>query len=221
MATLTQTRVPTTINPIRRSFEVIRADLGVYIALNAIYYGLVILGMFYVTFFNPRLQKTLLQAVGTAFTEGPLSALGGAYEGGQVLSAIVLTFLVNLVFGSLVEISLPAMIIPFSGLLMGFFRAILWGLLLAPTTPSLAGPMIPHSLTLLIEGQAYVLAMLAAYIQGKAFLWPEAYEQIGHLRGYVEGLRRTGWIYLLVTLALAVAAIYEALEVIFLAPLLR
>jgi hypothetical protein len=221
VATLTQTRVPTTINPIRRSFEVIRADLGVYIALNAIYYGLIILGMIYVTFFNPGLQTTLLQAAGKVFTEGPLSALGSAYDGGQVLSAIVLTFLVNLFLGSLIEISLPALIIPFGGLLIGFFRAILWGLLLAPTTPSLAGPMIPHSLTLLIEGQAYVLAMLAVYIQGKAFIWPEAYRQIGHLRGYVEGLRRTGWIYVLVTLALAVAAIYEALEVIFLAPLLR
>jgi len=221
MATLTQTRVPTTVNPFRRSFEIIRADLGAYFVLNAIYYGLVILGMIYVTYFDPGLQTTLLQAAGKAFTEGPLSALGSAYDGGQVISAIVLTFLVNLFLGTLIEISVPALIIPFSGLLMGLLRASLWGLLLAPTTPNLAGPMIPHSLTLLIEGQAYVLAMLAVYIQGKAFIWPAAYGQIGHLRGYVEGLRRTGGIYVLVTLALAVAAIYEALEVIFLAPLLR
>ncbi|MEP7355747.1 MAG: hypothetical protein ABI847_00745 [Anaerolineales bacterium] len=61
----------------------------------------------------------------------------------------------------------------------------------------------------------------AYYIQGKAFLWPAAYGRVGHLRGYAEGLRRTGWIYGLVTLTLAGAAIYEALEVIYLAPLLR
>jgi hypothetical protein len=136
-----------------------------------------------------------------------------------VLSAIVLTFVVNLVLGSVIEMSLPALIIPFSGILMGIFRALMWGLLLAPSGPNLAGPMIPHSLTLIVEGQAYILVMLAAYLHGKAFLQPAVYGLKGHLRGYMSGLKLTGWIYLLVTMLLAVAAVYEALEVIYLAPL--
>ena len=221
MATLTQTRIPATSNPLIRGIQIIRDNLRAYITLNILYYGLVILGMIYVGLFNPGLQTALLTAGGQTFTQGPLAVLGTAYNTGQVVNAMVLTFLVNLLLGTLIEITLPALIIPFSGLLMGFLRATLWGLLLAPTTPRLAGAMIPHSLTLLIEGQGYILAMLAVYIQGKAFLQPAAYGQTSHLRGYGEGLRRTGWIYLLVTLTLAVAAIYEALEVIFLAPLFR
>jgi hypothetical protein len=62
--------------------------------------------------------------------------------------------------------------------------------------------------------------MLAVYIHGKAFLWPHKYGRVGHAQGYLEGLRRTGWLYVLVVLCLAVAAVYEALEVIYLAPLL-
>jgi hypothetical protein len=197
----------------------VRADLGAYLFLNVAYYGLVLLGMAYVTFANPALQKTLLEAVGRAFTQGPLAGLGSAYTSGQVLSAMVLTFLVNLLLGSLIEMQLPSLILPFSGILMGLFRAVLWGLLLAPSAPGLSGPMIPHSLTLLLEGQAYVLAMLAAYVHGRAFLRPAAYGQGSHGSGYVEGLRRSGWIYLLVIGFLAVAAVYEALEVIYLAPL--
>jgi hypothetical protein len=221
MATLTQSTVAPAYNPLRRSIAIVREDLRAYIALNVVYYGLVGLGMIYVAFFNPGLQQGLLQAMGQAFTVGPLSALGNAYGGGEVLNAIALTFVVNLVLGTLLQISLPALIIPFSGLLMGLLRACLWGLLFAPTTPELAGPMAPHALTLLLEGQAYIVAMLAVFVQGKAFLWPRQYGKSSHLQGYVEGLRRTVWLYLLITLLLAVAAIYEALEVIYLAPLFR
>jgi hypothetical protein len=219
MATNTNIVNPVTPNLLRRAWAVVRADWGIYVGLNILYYGLVILGMIYVAFFNPGLQNTLIQAVGQSFTEGPLSAVGNAYGGGQVINATILTFVVNLFMGSLVTVTLPGLIIPFSGLLMGVYRAILWGLILSPANAGLAGPMIPHSLTLILEGQAYILAMLAVYIQGKAFLKPSAYGVTGHLRGYVEGLRRTGWIYLLIVLFLAVAAIYEALEVIYLAPL--
>jgi hypothetical protein len=221
MTTNVETLTPPADHIFTRAWAVVRADWRAYITLNILYYGLVIAGMVYVTFFNPGLQKQLLELVGQAFTSGPLAALGGAYGGGKVISATLLTFAVNLFLGTLIEITLPSLIIPFSGLLLGIYRAALWGLLLSPSDPSLTGPMIPHSLTLLLEGQGYILAMLAVFVQAKAFIQPQAYGLTGHLRGYVEGLRRTGWIYLLVALFLAVAAIYEALEVIYLAPLLR
>lgn len=202
-----------------RVWSVIREEKEAYIFLNILYYGLVVLGMVYVTFFNPSLQEKLIQAASQTFTEGHLAAVGNAYSRGQVIHSIILTFIVNLFLGSMIEMSLPSLIIPFSGLLMGVYRAILWGLILSPSNASLAGPMIPHSLTLLIEGQAYILVMLSIYIHGKAFLRPEVYGVAGRLRGYMEGLRRTGWIYMLVAILLVIAAIYEALEVIYLAPL--
>jgi hypothetical protein len=219
MLTRNEISTPTTLNPLQRVWSVIQEEKEAYIYLNILYYGLVVLGMVYVTFFNPGLQETLMQAAGQAFTEGPLGAIGNAYGGGQVIHSMILTFIVNLFLGSMLEMSLPSLIIPFSGLLMGVYRAILWGLLLSPSNPGLAGPMIPHSLTLLIEGQAYILVMLAIYIHGKAFVRPEAYGVTSRLQGYLEGLRRTGWIYILVAILLAIAAVYEALEVIYLAPL--
>jgi hypothetical protein len=220
MTNLMQATVPFPRNPLQRSLALVQADQRAYVTLNVLYYGLVVAAMLYVAFINPGLQQTLLDAVGQAFTAGPLSAVGAAYGGGQVLSAIGLTFVVNLVLGSALQISLPSLIIPFSGVLVGLSRALLWGLLLAPSRPGLAGAMLPHSLTLLLEGQAYILAMLAAVIQAKTFFWPRAYGQTGRWQGYVEGLRRSAWIYLLVIVLLAVAAVYEALEVIFLVPLL-
>ncbi len=220
MVTNIELTSPERVNIFRRAWAVVRADWPAYIFLNIVYYGLVILGMAYVTFINPDLQKMLLENIGQAFTSsGPLAMVGNAYTGGQVWAAMGVTFVVNLFLGSLIEINLPGLIIPFSGLLMGVIRAVLWGLLLSPSNPSLGGVMIPHSLVLLLEGQGYILAMLAVYIQGKAFLRPQAYGISSRGRGYLEGLKRAGWVYVLVVSVLAAAAIYEAIEVIYIAPL--
>lgn len=207
------------MKPIQRAWRVVGEYRRAYIALNLVYYGLVAAAMTYVAF-NPSLQQSLLSAVGSAFSEGPLSALVGAYGGGKLILAMVLTFVVNVAVGSFVWITLPSLVIPFSGLLAGTYRAVLWGLVLSPTTREMSTAMIPHSLTLILEGQAYVLAMLAAYIQGRALLWPHSAGAQTHREGYLAGLKRSARLYLLVILLLALAAIYEAVEVILIIPLL-
>jgi len=204
---------------IRSALEQVQENRLAFILLNLAYYGIVLVGMG-LSAVNPQIQQTLMESVGQALTEGPLSAVAGAYTGGQVISAILLTFLINLILGSFIYITLPSLFIPFSGILLGFVRAILWGLLFAPITPELAMTMIPHSITLILEGQGYVLAMLAAYVHGRAFVWPESVDAENRLEGYLSGLVRAGWVYALVTLTLLVSAIYEALEVIYLVPAL-
>lgn len=149
-----------------------------------------------------------------------LAVAGAAYGEGNVAAAILVTFLVNLLLGSVAVLTLPSLIVPFSGLLVGFYRALLWGLLLSPVEPELTLPMIPHSITLLLEGQAYIIVLLAAYVQGKSLLFPRTAGVESHWRGYVEGFKRQGLLYVLVILVLAVAAVYEALTVIYLIPLL-
>jgi hypothetical protein len=196
------------------SWRIVREHRWAYIVLNGTYYGLVIFGMMYVAFLNPALQEQLLTEMGGSFVEGPLASVGSAYLGGNVLAAAVLTFVVNLLGGGLLVITLPSLVIPFIGLAIGCWRAVLWGLALAPTSAEIALVMIPHSVVLLLEGQAYILVMLAVYVHGMAFLRPHSVGLTSHGRGYVAGLRSSARLYLLVIVVLAVAAIYEALEVI-------
>jgi len=190
-----------------------------YLAINVVFYGLVACGMAYVTF-HPEVQEMLTQAVLLSFTEGPLAPVAEAYAGGEVFKSIFLTFAVNFAIASVLVIFVPSLLIPFSGVLVGVARAALWGLLLAPTTPELRAAMIPHSLTLVIEGQAYILAMLGAWILGRAFVSPHSVGALSWKEGYLRGLRNGASIYLLVAIVLAVAAVYEVLEVIYLVPLL-
>lgn len=205
-------------NLIQSAWALVKENKRAYIVINAVYYGLVIIFMI-VAAFNQPLQDQLLEAVGAAFMTGPLSAVGGAYVNAEILKAIGLTFIVNLFIGSLVTITVPSLIVPFLGFLMGIYRAVMWGLLLSPAHPDLRMIMIPHSITLLIEGQAYILALFAAYLQGRAFLRPQSVGLESRGQGYLEGLKRTGKIYVLVILTLAIAAIYEVIEVVLMTKL--
>lgn len=198
---------------IKSAWGLVQENRKAYITLNVVYYGLVAVCMVYVAF-DQELQKSLLDQIGAAFMAGPLSFVGQAYVNTQALTAILATFFVNLLLGSLAVITLPSLVVPFSGILVGVYRAIVWGLLLSPANPDLRLVMIPHSITLILEGQAYILAMFAAYLQGRAFLFPGTVGLESRAKGYVEGLKRTGKLYALVVLTLAVAAIYEVAEVI-------
>ncbi len=205
---------------IQRAWAVVGEFRRAFIGLNLFYFGLMFGGMLYVLS-NPELQKTLWNVVGAGWSQGPLAQVATAYETGQVIAASALTFVVNLIVGSVIYINLPSLLIPFIGLLTGAYRAVLWGFMFAPATSLVDATLIPHVGTIILEGEGYVLAMLAAYIQGKAFLRPSTVGATSHREGYVLGFKRSAQLYVLVVLTLAVSAVYEAIEVIWIIPLFR
>jgi hypothetical protein len=204
------------VNLVKSAWTLVQENKRAYILINSMYYGLVVIFMV-VAAFNRPLQDEIIRLVGQGFMTGPLAVVGQAYGNAEVLKAIGLTFVVNLLLGSLAVITIPSLLIPFSGLLMGVYRAILWGLIFSPAHPDMRMIMIPHSLTLILEGQAYILALLGVYLQARAFLWPKSVGLESRWQGYVEGLKRTGKIYVLVVLTLIIAATYEVIEVVLMA----
>jgi hypothetical protein len=143
-----------------------------------------------------------------------LGAVGEAYVTGQALRAVVLTFVVNLLVGTFITITLPSLIVPFSGWLIALYRALLWGFLFSPAPGSwfvaqelLSGVLIV--VLLLLEGEAYVLGALAAWIQGRTLVSykRQGYKNLG--RAYLAGLKQTALMYILIIIVLIIAAIYE------------
>ncbi len=193
---------------IQNATKLIREALRAYLVINLVYYGMVVCGMIYGVS-NPTVQEEVLEATVGSFTEGPLSEVASAYTQGQALKAVVLTWVVNLFIGSFAVITIPSLVIPFTGLLMGVYRAFLWGLIFSPVTPEMRSILIPTLLLIILEGQGYILAMFAAYLQGKAFLWPRTVNATTHRQGYWAGLKLSAHLYVLVAIVLAVAALYE------------
>jgi hypothetical protein len=183
--------------------------------LNALYWGVAALAGAY-AFMNPAVQSALTEAAVDAFSpSGGLGVLVQAYLSGELLSAILMTFLVNLILGSFVVLTLPSAVIPFAGILLGVYRAILWGLLFAPTASNMMGPtLLLHVPTILVEGEAYIVAMLGVWLWWHAvFSTPGA-----RWRAYRQGLLLQTRVYAAVAGLLAIAAIYEAIEVIWILP---
>jgi hypothetical protein len=209
---------------IQSGLSVLGESRRAYVVLNLVYYGLVACGMVF-TALDRSVQRELQVAVGNALTQGPLAGVAGAYTAGQILLAIAWTFVINLAVASFVSITLPSLIVPFSGLLVGLVRAVAWGLLFSPPTLAVgareAAMGLLVGILLVLEGQGYVLAMLAAWVQGRAFMSPQSVGAPDRGQAYLVGIKRALRLYVLVALVLAVAAIYEAVTAILVLPLLR
>jgi len=208
--------IMTRINSITYPLELIRTRYKPsYIAMNLLFYGTIGLGML-ITAQNPAIQSALTKSVQTAFHSPGMSIVANAYTGHHLIEAAIITFVVNLVIGTILVISLPSLLIPFAGIAIGMYRALLWGLVFGPTPHGNFGVLATHWPVMLFEGQGYVLGMLSVYIHGKGIFNFASVGATNHGQGYVRGLIEAMRIYPLIALVLAVSAVYESFEVIYL-----
>ena len=162
----------------------------------------------------PAVQNAFLAVTRGAIAEsgGVLGIAGKAYGTGNVLIAAGATFAINFALGSLLQITLLSAIVPGAGALTAALRATMWGVLLAPTLVSLSAGMLPHAFTLLVEGEAYVLAAFFGLLI-PIYLFQSAGQQtLGERYRRALVLNLQGCV--LVALVLLVAAGYEAVEFI-------
>jgi hypothetical protein len=137
------------------AFSIIKAHQKAYIVLNAVFYGLVLIGMVAAAFIPELKAHTNLGVAQSLSEPGLMATVKEAYGNGHLPMAIGLTFAINLAV-SLCQTTLPS--------------------------------------------------------------WPGCYGPASRRAGYKAGVSSTARLYVLVTLALLVGAIYEAIEVIYLMP---
>lgn len=207
----------------KRSFGLLRTFIRPLLLVNLFYFGVVGAGMAYGSW-----DRDAHEAIASSITgQAPdaLPAVFRAYREGHFAAAVALTFVVNLFVGSLFFITGPSLVVPFSGIVLGGVRAMIWGFIFAPSLSGVTGADLLKGLLigvlLLLEGEGYVLAMLASYVQGKSFLFPAISGAAGHWQGYKLGLNRALQLYVSVAFTLAVAALYEATLVIWIVPLIK
>jgi hypothetical protein len=192
------------LTPSRRPLRIIRGNARAYLGLNGIAYGLCLVG-FVVGLLFPHLnevQVTRLNDDGT--TDLVRSLINQPW-------LFALTILgVNTVKMGAATIVLPSLIVPFAGIPLFAYWAFTTGITLVPASDIGWVALIPHSLTLVIELQAYVLLMLGVYVLGRQWIWPRSVGAENRRGGYVEGLRQLGSLSLAALVLLVVGAVYEA-----------
>jgi hypothetical protein len=198
------------------SLQIIKQHRQAYFLLNVAFYG-VLLSMMIVAAIFPNL-RSLAQA-STDPNSDPLNWLFvGTYGEGKVVTAAVITFIVNLVAGAVITQSMSSLVVPFCGVAFGFVRVAGWGLIFAPSSSRDLAWAIPHMAAAIVEGQAYVVAALAAWIHGRKYLYPRKYGELSHWAGYKAGIVDTARLYPLIIVMLAAAAVCEAIELIYIVP---
>ncbi|MCX5685009.1 MAG: hypothetical protein NT049_15195, partial [Planctomycetota bacterium] len=181
--------------------------------LHGLFFGVLLLTSA-VVYFLPSVQAVVMSMTQSEIQSGggPLGVAGKAYGTGSIPLAAAVTLGVNFFIGTVLVITLPSMVLPAIGSLAMLLRALVIGVVLAPSTVLLAGMMLPHSFTLLVEMEAYIVATLFALLI-PIYLFrrsegPTVFSRYG--RAILLNLKGL----LLVFGILAVVAVYEAIEVI-------
>jgi len=176
---------------------------------TVIYYGLVF-GIGLIVSLMPggrEIQAAVMNEAVQGVTTG-FPGLLQAYMNNPVV-AVAYTFIINLVVGTMLWITLPGLIFFPLAPLAAFYRAFAWGIIFAPTDIPLFVRALP---TVLAEGFGYILAVVPSVRLGLAWLVPKrAYQEKPLTR--VQALRKAfaelGPAYLIVALTLLAAAIIE------------
>jgi hypothetical protein len=200
---------------------IFKKDFKLFAAINVIYFGTVIVGAI-IALAMPDLQMSLIMAAGQTFGSGsPLGGVGEAYMSGNIAVAAVYTFITNFFLGTLAALTIPSLILPFWAVLMGAYRALLWGIMLVIPVPGIMplSTVAPHYLTILLEGEAYIVAIFACTRGLVALFKPKNFGTDSRLKAYWQSIKDNGKLLLIVIALLAVAAVYEAWEVTFFAGL--
>lgn len=188
----------------RRPFRIIRENKRAYLIINVAAYGLALVGFM----------------IGLVFPDLNAAQAAGLEEDGtgelvrwlvNIPPLFALTILgVNVFRLSLLTIVLPSLIVPFAGLAFFGYWAVETGITLAPASAQGWVALIPHSLTFVIELQAYILLLLGAYLLGKYWLFPRTIGAKNRRQGYLRGLQRIGLLALPALALLIVGAVWEA-----------
>lgn len=197
-------------NPLRDALSLIRGHRKEFILVNAAFFGLFAATMT-VTLLNPEIQPAILDAIsGIVRTDLAVKV----YLSGNLFYAASATFAVNLGIAGML-ISIPSFLVPFFGVVFAMVFAAAYGVTLAPIGPY-AATMIPHSIAVLIEFQAYIVAAFGAYLTGCITLLPVAGEKRSVGQGYRAAAAQVLSLYALVVPLLFLGAVYEAFEIIYL-----
>ena len=199
---------------VRAPLQILRTHRRAYLLANLVFYGLV-LGGFALGLAVPELAAGRAEGLET---DGTADLVGRLLSNVWLFAAMILG--VNTITVGLASIVLPSLVIPFLGIAVFAYRAVVIGVTLAPTDQTTWIVLIPHSLTLVIEFQAYILLVLGAYLLGRAWVTPSFVEETSRVRAYGTGLRLLGVLSLTALALLVVGALYEAFTLRYLVPVM-
>jgi hypothetical protein len=160
----------------------------------------------------PRINLVMIAIIHWLFTEGQLGDIGNAYESGNIVYAAWMTFKHNYLVATVSFAIVPSLVLLFSGFVVNAFQFCVTGLGLSPTFAGSITHFSYHSITMVLELEAYIVASFLIV------LWPfQLFIGVASGRIWSEwrkGIEIVASGSVLVGIMLAIAALYEATTLI-------
>ncbi|BAI62649.1 hypothetical protein MCP_2577 [Methanocella paludicola SANAE] len=150
-------------NPLSDAIGIMKKDWKLLAGLNALYLCVLVVGAV-LALISPGLQLSMVRYVGAETIGGPLTNPSGVTDALAVMAGgLVSSFLLN----TLGMITIPSAVLPIWGPIIGGARFFIWGVayvlpLEGVMTP---GELIPQYLAIILEGEAYIIAIFACVRQ--------------------------------------------------------
>jgi hypothetical protein len=191
--------------------ETLRSHPRLFMILHALNYGALAAAMA-VGLRYPLFNLSVLTFVSSMFFEGELNYIGSAYLSRDIVAAAAATFANNFVVQTCALTILPSMLLPFVGLVKTMASLAVVGFAMAPNWTGLSEMLTYHSITLILEVEAYTLATFAVCVYpAKLFRGWQQGSLVAALRGAAALM---GSATLMAGIVLFVAAFYEAITLI-------
>lgn len=173
------------------------------------------------SFIDPGGQRRMVQWLASQFagTSWPLGFAGQAYASGNVIEAAIATFLVNFIQGTVLTLSLISLVPIATAFIVNSLRGQFIGLALAPTKLFFGQAMAPHLITIVLELQGYMIAGFVSVLLPLALLKPQRFGLETRWQAFKKFAVWQFRVLPLIAIILAVAAVYEAVELIMMAAL--
>ncbi len=188
-----------------------RSSLFLY--MHLFFYGVFFLTMLFVID-NPLLAYRLKLYIEMAFSRGGMGHVGAAYDSGSIAWAAWMTFYNNYIEQTLLLTFFISLIPVPLGLIKNLLSFLLIGGAMSPIWTGSADMFTLHSVTMVLELEAYILACFAITA------WPLTLIEGMRVRRCLYGVKRGLLLLLSAALVtgvlLALAAMYEALTLIHL-----
>ncbi len=163
----------------------------------------------------PFVNVLMQEFIGRTFSEGSLSYVGDAYASGHVIRATFATWVNNFVVQTAGLTMLPSVIVPMLGVLKTAASFAIAGLGMTPLWSGMPGLFLFHSITMVLELEAYIFACVAVCVFWIKIVRGLRERRLGDAAhdAFMTLLSAT----LLAGVTLAIAAFYEATTLILLA----
>ncbi len=192
---------------------IFKKDWKLFLASNVFLFGLFILGILVGQVF-PDVHNMSVDFIQQATTTGPISTASQTLEAGNILLGTWQIFSHNY-FVTIVLAALPSLIFPPWILVVFGAQFFVFGIIFSvPSMITEPTILIPLLGTLLLEGEAYVIAIFATMRLVEAVIWPSSFKETSRLKAYMRAVIDNAKLLLVVGVVLAVAALFEAASLV-------